>query len=622
MRLKTIKLLVNINLMIFSLVSWNKFAVAEPIVIGIMEGYSPLQYPGWPGTEDINEFNTKLRDSLILENYYSRVFDWDDVQEVTNYFNLFNSSTNYLLGYSRGGYQALRVANELNQYGVNLDRLVLLDPVRCGGTGIYDADNVSGCISQLPTIPSLSISDVVSSGPQIVPDNVVSATNYFQTGGGITGERNVIGATNINVNEFYNDDTITHSTIDNDRKLREDIISDISSFKDNNVLMTGIGGQEGFGTPVMTRNDDGSTSAIELPFEVNLNGNIYTEIFVNNNGNITFGGPYGRYTPTNFDNLDIDMIAPYWSDVDTRCENCGEVYLAIPTSDVAVITWNNVGYYYSNSSKQNTFQLVIRDRNDLEGSNTDVEFRYGNLEWTTGDASGGQDGLGGQSAIAGYTGGAEGVSQTLVGSGTSNVLTLNQSSNKGKDGRWYFPFREGASPGTTPLNPLLPNVQEAGWHFQFNTTQIDEIVWSDPEVVFGYDFMTLNSLNFRSFILPELGDNYYQLWLGDEISPLYIADIMGGTEYSFSDLNYGLGVDFFSIRGIDMDLKIDPDDVTAFVTGLTFMGTGQQEWIQRPLSEEMDTHPVDEPHTVLMVLIGIIGFIIINRKKVMSYGEI
>jgi Nidogen-like len=586
----------------FGFLSWSSPALSRPLVVGFMEGYSLWQ--GQPNTIGINSLNRQLRDRLIGENYYSRVFEWGDVQEATNYFKLFNLSTNYLIGYSRSGYQALRVADALNQNGISIERLVQLDPVRCGGTENYAADNVSNCITQVILNPLGGLSSISSSGPQIVPNNVVSATNYFQTGGGISGERNVTGAVNINVNALLNNPSINHGSIDDNEPLRDIILDDIERLKDNNVLMTGLGGAAGFGTLAMTRNDDGSTKAIQLPFEVNLNGNEYTTIYINNNGNITFGAPYGVYTPSGFGSLPVAMIAPYWGDVDTRCANCGEVYLGVPTSDVAVVTWNNVGYYNSNPSKTNTFQLIIRDRNDIIGSNTDVEFRYGNLQWTTGDASGGKNGIGGKPAFAGYTGGALGAPQNLLGSGTSNILTLNQRSNINKPGRWYFSFREGSAPGTNINNPLLPDVRQDGWHFQFTTTQVNQVIWSDPDVVFGYDFSIENGINFRSFILPVLGDNFYQLWLGSASNPVYIADIIGGSEYFFSDLGFDLGVDFFRILGVDSQLDINPNDVTAFVTGLTFTRAGEVRWVQNPLSNPSDdvSRSVNEPETPAWLL--------------------
>lgn len=372
----------------------------------------------------------------------------------------------------------MRVANALGEDNVAVDKLVQLDPVRCGSfldINTYGADNVAGCVGV--SLGNILIDDsyalgaedlfssIESAGIQVVPDNVVEAVNYYQTGGGITGEKNVQGALNVNANQLIDDPSLFHGSIDEDRTLRNIILNDIESRVDNNVLMTGQGGSDDFGTLALTRNDDGSTDAIDIPFAVNIDGNEYDEIYINNNGNVTFDGPYGTYTPSGFEDLPVDMIAPFWSDVDTRCADCGEVYLNVPTSDVAIVTWKDVGFYNADSSKTNTFQLVLRDRNDLEGENTDVEFRYGDLQWTTGDASGGTNGLGGTHAFAGFTGGEGDASQTLLGSGTSDILTLNQRSNAGRPGRWAYALRNGRTPGTDPNNPLLPDVREDGWHF-------------------------------------------------------------------------------------------------------------------------------------------------------------
>lgn len=145
------------------------------------------------------------------------------------------------------------------------------------------------------------------------------------------------------------------------------------------------------------------------------------------------------------------------------------------------------------------------------------------------------------------------------------MLTLNQRSNIGFDGRWFFPFREESAPGTDVNNPLLPDVQADGWHFQFTTTEVSQVVWSDPEIVFGYDYEITGGAYFRSFILPVLGDNWYELWLGDAANPYYFADIFGGSEYFFSDFNFADGVNYFGIRGVESSLKIDSNDVAAFV---------------------------------------------------------
>src|SRR5690606_17854866 len=48
-------------------------------------------------------------------------------------------------------------------------------------------------------------------------------------------------------------------------------------------------------------NDDDSTGAIDLPFALKYFGDEYTKVYVNNNGNVTFDGELGQYTPDALD---------------------------------------------------------------------------------------------------------------------------------------------------------------------------------------------------------------------------------------------------------------------------------------------------------------------------------
>ena len=124
------------------------------------------------------------------------------------------------------------------------------------------------------------------------------------------------------------------------------------------------------------------------------------------------------------------MIAPFWGDVDTRCAACGNVWVAAPNAETTVVTWDNVGFFSQNSTPTNNFQLVLRDRNDTGAGNFDIEFRYDDLNWTTGEASGGNSaGLGGIPAQAGFDAGNGTDFFTLPGSRTASVLDLQNTSN-------------------------------------------------------------------------------------------------------------------------------------------------------------------------------------------------
>ncbi len=172
------------------------------------------------------------------------------------------------------------------------------------------------------------------------------------------------------------------------------------------VTFDGIGGSgpANPGDPCQ-RNDDDFTLAIPLPFTFDLFGSAETSVFINNNGNITFGGGTASFTATGFPTVGNPMIAPFWGDVDTRNTGSGVVYYKVfPTR--LVVTWDHVGYYNSHADKRSTFQVIISDGNDpVVGFGNNVCFCYGDMQWTTGDASGGVGGFGGVPATVGINAG-------------------------------------------------------------------------------------------------------------------------------------------------------------------------------------------------------------------------
>lgn len=155
-----------------------------------------------------------------------------------------------------------------------------------------------------------------------------------------------------------------------------------------------------FGTPPEYRNDDFSSPLINLPFSFCLYGTTWTSCYINNNGNISFGSPYGTFTATGFPNASFIMVAPFWSDVDTRVLNTGLPHFKI-TSSYMVVQWDSVGYYSQHVDKLNTFQVIITNGADPIVPGGNVSFCYKDMQWTTGDASSGVGGFGGADAIVG-----------------------------------------------------------------------------------------------------------------------------------------------------------------------------------------------------------------------------
>ncbi len=167
----------------------------------------------------------------------------------------------------------------------------------------------------------------------------------------------------------------------------------------------------GFTTNNLPANDDNSTGAVNLGFNINFFGVNTSQVFVNNNGNITIGQPSSTFTPgfLNTANGGIPIIAPFYADVDTRGAGSGLTTYGTDTlcgEQAFGVDWFNVGYFDQHVDKLNTFQLILVARPDVGPGDFDIEFNYQQIQWETGDASGGTNGLGGTSAAVGYSNGS------------------------------------------------------------------------------------------------------------------------------------------------------------------------------------------------------------------------
>jgi MYXO-CTERM domain-containing protein len=190
-------------------------------------------------------------------------------------------------------------------------------------------------------------------------------------------------------------------------------------------LVADLGGPANYGArgQCLGPNDDGSSLAIDItpafPGGLNFFGTTYRSVFLNTNGNITFNGAVGTYTPDAFPVSDQPMIAPYWADVDIRSSACDEscdfdfttfeedcvASCSNPTDNGvwyhfepgrAVFTWDNVNYFQCHDDRQMSFQLILTAAEGCGGAtSTDfsVEFRFNKCQWDTGDASSGTDGF-------------------------------------------------------------------------------------------------------------------------------------------------------------------------------------------------------------------------------------
>jgi hypothetical protein len=228
------------------------------------------------------------------------------------------------------------------------------------------------------------------------------------------------------------------------------------------AVRTGAG-TTGFFTNSLPRNDDGSSPAANIGFGVNFGGSTFSQLFVNNNGNVTFGSSLSTFTPFALTGATgTPVIAPFFADVDTRNELSAITSYGMGTIDgrsAFGVNWfspdlTGVGYFASHADKLNIFQLALIDRGDTGAGNFDIEFDYNAVKWETGDASGGTNGFGGTSAAAGYSDGSgvagmygqlngSLVNGAFLDSGPASTRLIGNSQGSNVLGRYIFSVREG-----------------------------------------------------------------------------------------------------------------------------------------------------------------------------------
>lgn len=208
----------------------------------------------------------------------------------------------------------------------------------------------------------------------------------------------------------------------------------------------------GFNSQSLGRGDDCVSGAVSLGFDANFFGNSYSSLYVNNNGNVTFGASLAKYTAFDLSSTHSAIIAPFFADVDTRGAASGVTTYGTGLFDgrqAFGVNWNNVGYYGYGTDKLNDFQLILVDRSDIAAGDFDIYFNYGQIQWEAGNASGGKKGLGGLTARAGFSNGDPALCYQMDGSAEKGAFldggasSLTAGSNVGEAGRYVFTVRNG-----------------------------------------------------------------------------------------------------------------------------------------------------------------------------------
>ena len=398
-------------------------------------------------------------------------------------------------------------------------------------------------------------------------------------------------------------------------------------------------GESGFGD-AFPKHDDNVFGGIAVSAEgnaFNVDGTSHTEMFINTNGMVSFGeavgnlssGPFPRFgfggddecggeclAPQSISDCEIDcseppplqptgvpIFAPFWADINVR--EGGDLHLGSPNEDTLVVTWNEVAQYGGDAG-ENTFQLVLIDRDDTGEGNFDVEFRYDNLEWS-------------RNAQAGIDVGNAVNFFNLPGANSSAVSDLDTvNSNTDTAGIWKFAFRGGlmsdGSSAETPLLPIIDPDNSGDYSFEFEVEEAEPF-FIDPEVAIGYDYIVDNGPSITSVLLPMgFDDNLFALWLWDGSDWIDAnTQLIGGQWFNFVDAGFG-ALEQFRIMGIDTTNMVDPANPIAFITGLTFDESGTVNMRQVAITEFVDD-PNDIPEPPVTLLMALAGFGLLIRKR-------
>ncbi|KAM3592095.1 uncharacterized protein V6R79_012511 [Siganus canaliculatus] len=210
--------------------------------------------------------------------------------------------------------------------------------------------------------------------------------------------------------------------------------------------------------------DDGSSPLITLEQPLMFFGTSYNQIYVNNNGLLSFVTAVPNFLPETFPLFeDDDIIAPLWSDFNvidggqitynqyidgsvllqaTQDINAYFPELSFNAESVFVASWYKVPYF-GNNVTETTFQGVLISG----GGYSFVLLNYGSIAETDNSVEAGYDTI---MSIH-----SESITSSVSGSVTGPNSGLSLGSNVGVAGRWVFRIDNGTRT-LTPQEPLVP----------------------------------------------------------------------------------------------------------------------------------------------------------------------
>uniref|UniRef100_A0A3B5KTD0 NIDO domain-containing protein n=1 Tax=Xiphophorus couchianus TaxID=32473 RepID=A0A3B5KTD0_9TELE len=359
--------------------------------------------------------------------------------------------------------------------------------------------------------------------------------------------------------------------------------------------------------------NDGSSPRIPLQQTFNYFGQFYSQIYVNDNGHLTFDAPWRSYTPQQFPMYGSrDIIALFWTDLDNR--DNGNIYyvqynsgslLQRVTQDINryfpglnfqanwifIATWHEVAYYPT-SGTQTTFQAVLT----TNGQYSFVLMNYGSIAST--------------SMSAGYDTISSSHHFTIPGSFSSTATGPNSAfrlnSNVNVPGRWAFRVDHGS------IGPLYP----VGGTMRSGTD--DE---SSPPI------KLLQTFNY-------FGQSYSQIYVNDNRHLTFDAPLSNYTPQQFpmngtrdiiapfwADLDNRDNGNIYYVQNTSGSLVQQvTQDINRYFPGLNF----QANWIFIATWHEVAYYPKSGTQTTLQAVLttnGHYSFVLMNYGSIASTSK-
>jgi len=144
-------------------------------------------------------------------------------------------------------------------------------------------------------------------------------------------------------------------------------------------------------------------------------------------------------------------------------------------------------------------------------------------------------------------------------------------------------------PTVTPISAIQGGTSPYLYSFNVANVSSSSVTYIDPLIATGYIYTVGQGDPFFATVTPisVVGSGLYKLSIWDGTAfELVDAALAAGQTFDFRTLlGFANGVSEFEITGIDPGL--DPNNISAFVTGLTFVGDGSFTGTMQPIVESV-----------------------------------